>query len=86
MGEEIAAWLRLAPGREMSEQDVKSFLKGKVREGTLSTFDKKSIKPRLFFKFITAGGALQDPAVRAICGGVPDDADRQSPKVQDARA
>ena len=48
MGEEIAAWLRLAPGREMSEQDVKSFLKGKVREGTLSTFDKKSIKPRIF--------------------------------------
>ena len=43
MGEEIAAWLRLAPGKEMPEQDVKSFLKGKVRERRLSTFDKKSI-------------------------------------------
>ena len=49
MGEEIASWLRLAPGKEMSEQDVKSFLKGKVREGTLSTFDKKSIKLKLCF-------------------------------------
>ena len=30
MGEEIAAWLRMAPGKEMSEPDVQSFLKGKV--------------------------------------------------------
>ena len=31
MGEEIAAWLRMAPEKQMSEADVKSFLKGKVR-------------------------------------------------------
>ena len=31
MGEEIAAWLRMAPEKQMSESDVKSFLKGKVR-------------------------------------------------------
>ena len=34
MGEEIAAWLRMAPGKEMAEGDVKSFLKGKVRSLT----------------------------------------------------
>ena len=53
MGEEIAAWLRLAPGKEMSELDVKSFLKGKVRKRRLSTFDKKSMKLRLCFNVST---------------------------------
>ena len=40
MGEEIAAWLRMAPGKEMLEQDVKSFLKGKV--SLLTSFDQNA--------------------------------------------
>jgi fatty-acyl-CoA synthase len=30
MGEELAAWIRLTQGSQLSEQDLKAFCKGKV--------------------------------------------------------